>query len=435
MDKVKTLIRSSPVVIAIIYIVVGFLWIQFSDQLVLAMFEDPESITRAQSLKGWLFVTASGLLIFFLVLQSNNMLGEIIHGLNRINKKFESTLENAPIGIAHHSPDENWFEVNQTLCNLFGYEKDELMRMKFSDLIHPDDIERGRKLDAKLASGEIDFFEIEKRYIRKDGSQFPGLARKTAVYDNKGSTPYLIVTLQDISNQKKYEEEIKKSLHEKEVLLTEVHHRVKNNLALISALFELQNLHTNDKKLQSILGKSNIRIKCLSLIHESFSQNEESADIQFGDFLEQLLQLTRDALNTDNLDVIYQTEISPVSLNINIAIPVSLIFTEWMMNIFDVEFKDKEPMVRITLKEKGENIDLSISCSRLNGLKEKMESDPKSLTFIIIDTLVKQIKGEVNYETDDERFVSRLRFKNTNLRGTGSFLTDNEILAISSSKK
>jgi len=435
MDKVKTLIRSSPVVIAIIYIIVGFLWIQFSDQLVLTIFDDPESITRAQSLKGWLFVVASGLLIFFLVLQSNNMLGEIIHGLNRTNKKFESTLENAPIGIAHHSPDENWFEVNQTLCNLFGYEKDELIRMKFSDLIHPDDIERGRKLDAKLASGEIDSYEIEKRYIRKDGSQFPGLAKKTAVYDNKRSTPYLIVTLQDISNQKKHEEEIKKSLHEKEVLLAEVHHRVKNNLALISALFELQKLHTNDEKIHSILGKSNIRIKCLSLIHDSFSQNEQSADIHFGDFLEQLLQLTRDALNRNNLNVDYQTEISPVSLNINIAIPVSLIFTEWMMNIIDDEFKTEEPVVKITLKEKGEKIDLSISCSRLNGLKKKLESDPQSLTDTIIETLVKQIKGKVDYETDDERFVSHLRFKKTDLRGAGSFLTDKEILAISTSKK
>ncbi len=435
MDKVKTLIRSSPVVIAIIYIIVGFLWIQFSDQLVLTIFDDPESITRAQSLKGWLFVVASGLLIFFLVLQSNNMLGEIIHGLNRTNKKFESTLENAPIGIAHHSPDENWFEVNQTLCNLFGYEKDELIRMKFSDLIHPDDIERGRKLDAKLASGEIDSYEIEKRYIRKDGSQFPGLAKKTAVYDNKRSTPYLIVTLQDISNQKKHEEEIKKSLHEKEVLLAEVHHRVKNNLALISALFELQKLHTNDEKIHSILGKSNVRIKCLSLIHDSFSQNEQSADIHFGDFLERLLQLTRDALNRNNLNVDYQTEISPVSLNINIAIPVSLIFTEWMMNIIDDEFKTEEPVVKITLKEKGEKIDLSISCSRLNGLKKKLESDPQSLTDTIIETLVKQIKGKVDYETDDERFVSHLRFKKTDLRGAGSFLTDKEILAISTSKK
>jgi len=435
MDKVKTLIRSSPVVIAIIYIIVGLIWIQFSDQWVLNLFDDPETITRAQSLKGWLFVTTSGLLIFFLVLQSNNMLGEIIHGLNRINKKFESTLENAPIGIAHHGLDENWLEANQTLCNLLGYKKNELLSLKFSDFIHPDDIERGRKLDNKLAKGEIDFFEIEKRYTRKDGSQFPGLARKTAVYDNNGSASYLIVTLQDVSNQKKQEEKIKKSLHEKEILLTEVHHRVKNNLALISALFELQNLHTNDKKIHTILRKSNIRIKCLSLIHESFSQNEESADIQFGDFLEQLHQFTRDALNTDNHNVIYQTDISPISLNINIAIPVSLIFTEWMMSIFDDNFQKNEHDIRITLNEKGVEVNLSISCSRHNGLKEKLENDPESLTFTIIETLVKQIEGEVEYQTDDENFVSHLHFKKTSLRGTGSFLTDKEISSISTSKK
>jgi PAS domain S-box-containing protein len=422
MKRVKSLIRNSPVVIAMIYISIGFLWIQFSDQWVFAFLDDPESITRVQSLKGWFFVAASGLLIFLLIRKSNNMFGEVIQDLNMANIKFDSTIQNAPVGIAHHRPDEKWIEVNQTLCHMLGYTKKELMQLSFSDFIHTDDLEKGRELDKKLAQGEIKNFEIEKRYIRKDGSTFPGLIRKSAVRDINGSKPYLIAVLEDITRQKENEENVRKSLREKEVLLAEVHHRVKNNLALISALFDLQSMYTENTQIHSILDKSNIRIKCLSMIHESFSYSENSAEINFETCLKQLMEFLSLSLSPDDTEIPISEDLSPVQLNINLAIPVSLIFTELMINASPKKFNTTgNPELSVSLHEKSGKISLTLACTE-KEIFENEQSD--TLTFMIVNTLVKQIEGELNSITENGTYTYKLTFKKSSVKGGGNSMPE-----------
>jgi uncharacterized membrane protein len=97
MDKLRAVIKSSPFIIALIYMMVGALWIQYSDQLVFTLFEDPASLTQAQSLKGWFYVFVSGVLIFFLVYQSNELIDKLIEDLKKSRNKFEATFEYAPV--------------------------------------------------------------------------------------------------------------------------------------------------------------------------------------------------------------------------------------------------------------------------------------------------------------------------------------------------
>ncbi len=96
MTRLKAIIENSPIVITIIYVICGFIWIQYSDQFVLSIFDNPDSISHAQSLKGWFFVSASGFLIFLLVRKSNNMLVEVVADLRKSKNKFESTFQSAP---------------------------------------------------------------------------------------------------------------------------------------------------------------------------------------------------------------------------------------------------------------------------------------------------------------------------------------------------
>ena len=426
MDKVKTLIKSSPVVIALIYIIAGFLWIQFSDQWVFSMFDDPESITRIQSLKGWFFVAASGLIIYLLVWQNNKMLGNVIRDLNRTSKKFESTIENAPVGIAHHNADGKWLEVNQALCDLIGYNRQELMKLDFDEFIHPDDFERGRAFDNKLASGEIRHYEIEKRYIRKDGSEFPGLIRKAIVYDNNQSTPYFIAILEDITRQKNHEEQIRKSLREKETLLAEVHHRVKNNLALISAFLNLQEMHIDNRELHSILNKSKMRINCLALIHESFSQNETTVDINFSEFLDELTNYLISSLSSENNNVTVTKKFEPLQLNINIAIPVSLILTELMMKMYPVLSEIDDTEIGISLEVKNENISLKFHASETRESSHSEFYDSDELPFIIINTLTTQVQGSFDISTHNHKTEYSLSFSNKEIRGGASHLTNQD---------
>lgn len=167
MDKLKAIIKSSPFVITIIYIFVGIIWIQYSDQTVLAMFDDIDTITQVQSYKGWFYVFASGFLIFFLVYQSNVFIESLFGDTKKEKDKFKATFEDAPVGIAHHKPDEKWILVNKSLCKLLGYKKNELLKLNFDDFIHPDDLVRARKLDQDIVNGVISNYTIEKKIYKK----------------------------------------------------------------------------------------------------------------------------------------------------------------------------------------------------------------------------------------------------------------------------
>ena len=163
MNKLKTIIKSSPFIITLIYIVIGALWIQYSDQAVLSMFNAPDTITQVQSYKGWFYVLASGVLIYFLVYQSNVLLENLFIDTKKEQDKFEATFEHAPIGIAHHKPDEKWILVNKSLCKLLGYKKDQLLQLNFEDFIHPNDLQRGRQLDRDILEGTISSYKIQKK--------------------------------------------------------------------------------------------------------------------------------------------------------------------------------------------------------------------------------------------------------------------------------
>lgn len=421
MNKIKYLIQNSPWLIAATYMVLGFLWIQFSDQWVLNIFDDPETITAIQSQKGWFFVFISGLLIFLLTKVSNNLLGDVIDDLTHSNKKFKATIENAPVGIAHHKPDENWMEINKTLCDLLGYSREELTQLDFPDFIHPDDIDRGREMDTKLINGEIERFTLEKRYIRKDGSQFIGKVHKSAVFNSTELPLYLVVVLEDITEKKEQQIKLQKSLEEKEILLSEVHHRVRNNLAMISAFFDLESMHINNSELDTIFKKHKARIKCLAIIHNSFSDNFDSAHIQFDSLVKELTDHIHAEFFDHLVDSTFRTNTSPVELNINLAIPTCLIITEIFINA-DLQENKKvtSPLFELTLNQKSDEITVEISDTGNKLLRKDAVENPNCLSYTIIDSLLSKINSSLSTTfTENEHRVS-FSFKKEDIRGPGS---------------
>lgn len=413
MNRLKAIITSSPIIISLIYIIIGTVWIQYSDQFLLATFEDPELLTQAQSNKGFLFVTISGLLIFLLIKKNNDYLGRAIRKFQESRDKFEATFEQAPIGVAHHQPNEKWIQVNQTLCDILGYKKDELLQLEFEDFIHPDDIKKSREKDQKLISGEIERYSTDKRYKRKDGSYITGHLIKSAAFD--GNSHYLIATIEDITLQKEAEFKLKESLKEKEILLAEIQHRVRNNLALISALFELQTMYTENEQADSILESSKSRIKCLSLIHETFSDNSNAADINFGNCL---LQLINFACSHQAADI--KKEIPQVYLNINQAIPLSLICNELLLLTRNGAVEGTQRISEITLQEESQQIFLRFLIHGVQLLEEEDLEKPSRLEHVLIKTLASQIKGRIKLNKNLQENSLELSFLKKNLKGPGS---------------
>ncbi len=423
MDRIKAILNNSPIIIALVYITIGALWIQFSDQFVLSIFNDASTITQVQSLKGWFFVFASGMIIYLLVRESNVLLSDSIEVIKHNKNKFEATFDQAPVGIAHHHPDEKWMKINQTLCNILGYKKEELLTMNFEDFIHPEDLPIGRELDRELLEKKRTTYKIEKRYRRKDGSYIHGLVRKSAVFDENDEDVYLVVMLEDITEQKNAEEALRKTLNEKNVLLSEIHHRVRNNLALISALFDLQSMYTDDERISAILHESQMRVKCLAMVHESYAGTEETAHIDFGEYLNQLVDYVHNTFKKGNGKIHLEKKIPSSNLNINQAVPAGLLCNELLLNMYLNSFQEiGNPEINVHLEENDEELLLSVS---ENGIKKREDyslDPPNSLGMLIIKTLSSQLQGNVVLLEENGVTTFSLSFKKRELKGPSSAL-------------
>jgi PAS domain S-box-containing protein len=144
-------------------------------------------------------------------------------------RQYRATFENAGVGIAHLSPDVKWLRVNGTFARIVGYSPEELVSKSVQDITHPDDLELSLAEAERLRSGKADGYEIEKRYVRKDGKPVWVHITGTAVRRNDGLVDHFVAVIQDISERKRAEEQV-------HLLLREMNHRGKNLLSLVQAV-------------------------------------------------------------------------------------------------------------------------------------------------------------------------------------------------------
>ncbi|MBP3191783.1 sensor histidine kinase [Natronogracilivirga saccharolytica] len=309
--RLEFLIRSSPFAIAGLYIIISFLWIFFSDAAVLAMFNDPEQITRIQSIKGTFFVLASGFLIFILVWKNNTVMDRAIH-----------------------------------------------------------DLERSRIMNRKSAD-------------------------------------------------------------EKEVLLSEVHHRVKNNLALISAMLDLNNMHYDDKRINAIIQNYIKRLKSLSLTHELFSYEGSAMHVDFSRSLSQLADLYVSD-DEQNMGITLEKNLSSVMLNINQAIPFILLCNELLVKESreghspeedEQETTARGGMVAISLNEKNGHITLNLRDDGPGLLDSHDIFNAESFSHMIAQALVSQLGGSMELDPDKSGTSVSVTFAKKTKKGASSTIT------------
>jgi PAS domain S-box-containing protein len=309
------------------------------------------------------------------------------------------------------------------LCDQLGYTNKVLLSLNFEDFIHADDLDRGRDLDQDIINGEISSYKTEKKYRRKDGTYFTGKVTKSAVYDQDKSALYLIAIVEDVSQQKENETKLRNSLEEKEILLSEVHHRVKNNVALMAGLLELQLMHTDNKNVAEVLEHYKTRLKTLSLIYENFSSIEKELTIDFSWYLNKQIEYLNLHYRTHSTQINYQNEIEKIELNINQAIPVGLICNELLINANHLDFNEIEsPYMKISLFGAGDSITFTIQS---NGTMKEDPfdlSNPESLDSRIITALTKQIEGEVSHAKKENLQTYELTFKKGTWRGAASYI-------------
>jgi len=406
----------------------GGLWIIFSDQLIYSIIDDPEYLTRAQTYKGWFFILITGFLLYVLVQSNNTYLGNAINDLNESRNRFRDTFEQAAVGIAHHTRGRNWLRINNRTCELLGYSQEELLTKNFEEILHPEDVKITRDLDQKLLSKNIEYYRSEQRYIRKDGSVLEAITTKSLANKEDDDSVYFITIIEDISKQKEAENKLKDTIKQKEMLLGELHHRVKNNLALISALSELQLSFISDESGKKLIQDARMRIKTIALAHDSFSDEKAKAHLNFGSYLHDLLTFIEHSFLSASSNVILNRDIDQSFMNINQAIPCGLICSELISNAYLHAFGSDSGKAEITISFKKENDTgvLEISDNG-TGLKEEQFQDPKTFGFMIVNTLSEQLSADVEIHSNSgTRFL--MRFELANKKGPGSnFMPETQI--------
>lgn len=315
---------------------------------------------------------------------------------------FRQLFQNAPIGIALLDEHHEIVKANEGFEEIFGYQLSEIKGLDIDSVIAPEEqIE-----EAKLLSNSSESFEASSIRKKVDGSLIDVLIYGVPVkVDGKTIAIYGIYV--DITDRKEAERKILQSLKEKEVLLSEIHHRVKNNLAVITGLLELQSHQTSSIDARKALKDSQMRINSMALIHEKLYQNETLSRIEFDLYVMELTEVIRKSHMTTNSNIEVKFDTEKIELSITQAIPCGLLLNEILTNAFKHAFPPnfkKKPHIYISLKkEKGSEIALVIEDNGV-GLPDTFENMGKrSLGFTLIKTLTKQIHADIDIKTGSKK--------------------------------
>ncbi len=456
---------------------------------------------------------------------------ELEQNLTRSLRMHESAFEQAVVGFAHVSPSASFIRVNQKFCDVLGYPKKEILGKLINEITHPEDLENDLSNFEKLISGEIKFYTLEKRFIRKDGTVIWANITRTAILDSKNEVDYYFTTLEDITerklllaevdkqnallenifsiipvgmcimasdgrlidNNKKFEEiwagseyrnisdhkkyrawdnstgreisekdwasykalkhkettlgeilkiecfdgtkkviinsaipliiedkvvsaviiveditklaetenELKKLLSEKEVLVKESNHRIKNNLQLMSSLLNLQAANSEDMYVKRVLGDSINRIASVSFLHDYLYRSSSLDTVNIQTYVYKIAEHIRDILLTDADNISIVKDLENFEVRSGLAIAIGLVISELVTNAVKYAFhKKSEGIVYIELKKEGEKIRLLLGDNG-KGMKEKVDlKSAPSLGLQIVYSMVSQYHGSIDYTVD-----------------------------------
>jgi PAS domain S-box-containing protein len=222
---------------------------------------------------------------------------------------------------------------------IFGYWKADVVGEKLAILHLPEDLERLAEIHRKMKRREVEF-SGEITLARKNGEQFPALLTIYPLRDESGAVRSALSVCIDITILKRAEAQIRSSLLEKENLLREIHHRVKNNMQVVSALLILQSKKTKDRKILDMFRDSEHRIKTMALIHEKLYQSRSFGTIDLHEYLTRLIQYLFRSYEEHSAGVTLDLDAREISLDIDTALPCSLIINELVSNSLKYAFPD-----------------------------------------------------------------------------------------------
>ena len=285
---------------------------------------------------------------------------------------------------------------NKRSEEISGYRLEDWRGKSFAPLIDKKDLPKVIELFHKTLSGQPQQYEVS--VIREDGGTFI-LSVNTAPIYSKGEIVGTVSFGRDITENKKAEEQIRKSLKEKEVLLSEIYHRVKNNMQIITSLLRLQSRYIKKEEDREIFKECQRRIMSMSLVHEKLYQSKDLVRIDFKEYIMDMSKGLLQAYGADRGKIALNIDVEDISLNIDSAIPCGLIINELVTNSLKYAFPDRKTgEIKIALRSTDENmIELVVGDNGI-GIPEDIDiKRTRSLGLHLVTMLAEnQLHGEIS---------------------------------------
>lgn len=328
--------------------------------------------------------------------ESSNELGELARAFQQmVDDLKETTVSRAYLDKILQSmkellivtdADDRIRRVNLSVLEELGYAEEEMVGCAFEEIAEPTG-------DEAAATGELSL-------VAADGRRVPVTVSSTELEDEAGRREGVVRVAQNVSERRRAEAELRQSLAEKEALLKEVHHRVKNNLQIISSLLNLQEDELEDELTERRFRESRNRIRSMALIHELLYRSADLSRIDFAEYLEQLVHHVVRSYGPAGQAVRPRLSIEPEPMSLDCAIPCGLIVTELVANAVEHAFPGRSGSVAVEFRTENGRHRLSVADDGVGMPPGVDPESSESLGLRLVAALARQLGGELEVAVD-----------------------------------
>ncbi len=312
--------------------------------------------------------------------------------LRQSEQSYRELVEHQQEGLGVVDLDECFVFANPAAHEIFGVPQGELTGRSLREFVDDKNFDLIRKQTAIRPTCGRTTYELE--IIRPDGKRRVILVTASPRFDSQGNFKGTFGVFRDITDRKIAEEKLRQSLEEKEVLLREIHHRVKNNLQMVSSMLYLQSRGLADSAALEILKESQGRIRSMALIHETLYRSGNLARVNMSQYISSLVSSLWASYDSAGRLVSIETHVADVDLSIDTAIPCGLVVNELLTNSIKHGFDSTGGKIRVELSKLSDSEYELIVEDNGVGLPPGLDIDRCStLGLRLVKSLVEQMQG------------------------------------------